>query len=82
MKTAKAPARPQRKSKVIRNPEILGGKPVIAGTRIPVSLILDHLAEGYMPEEIIFEYPILTRADIKTAVRFASRAVAEIENGK
>ncbi len=72
----------ERKSKVIRNPKILGGKPVIAGTRIPVSLILDHLAEGYMPEEIIFEYPILTRADIKTAVRFASRAVAEIENGK
>ncbi len=82
MKTVKDVQRSQQKSKVIRNPKILGGKPVIAGTRIPVSLILDHLAEGYMPEEIIFEYPILTRADIQTAMRFASRAVAEIENGK
>lgn len=82
MNGTKALERSSQKSKVIRNPKILGGKPVIAGTRIPVSLILDHLAEGYMPEEIIFEYPMLTRADIKTAVRFASRAVAEIENGK
>lgn len=80
MNSAKALERSS--SRVIRNPKILGGKPVIAGTRIPVSLILDYLAEGYMPEEITFEYPMLTRADIKTAVRFAARAVAEIENGK
>ncbi|MDZ7291952.1 MAG: DUF433 domain-containing protein [candidate division KSB1 bacterium] len=61
---------------------MLGGKPVIAGTRIPVGLILAHLAEGYMPEEIIFEHPTLTRADIQAAMRFASRAVEKIENGK
>lgn len=71
-----------KKPKVIRAPNILGGKPVIAGTRIPVRLILDHLAEGYMPEEIIVEYPVLSRADIKTAMRYASRAVAQIENGR
>jgi uncharacterized protein (DUF433 family) len=70
MKTLK---RPQRKSRIARDPRILGGKPVIAGTRIPVRLILDHLAEGYMPEEIIVEYPVLTRADIQAAMRFASR---------
>jgi len=55
---------------------------VIAGTRIPVRLILDHLAEGYMPEEIIVEYPVLSRADIRAALRFASRAIEKIENGK
>jgi len=82
MKSEKAIKRISGKSKVIRDPKILGGKPIIAGTRIPVRLILDHLAEGYMPEEIIFEYPVLTRADIKTAMRFASRAVAQIENGR
>jgi uncharacterized protein (DUF433 family) len=82
MKSVKTLKRTHHKSRVVRDPQILGGKPVIAGTRIPVRLILDHLAEGYMPEEIIFEYPVLTRADIQTAMRFASRAVADIENGK
>lgn len=66
----------------MRDPQILGGKPVIAGTRITVRMIIDHLAEGYMPENIIFEYPTLTRGDIRAALRFASRAVAQIENTK
>lgn len=82
MKTVKTLKRPQKGSKIVRDPQILGGKPVIAGTRIPVRLILDHLAEGYMPEEIIIEYPLLTRADIQAAMRFASRMVEKIENGK
>jgi uncharacterized protein (DUF433 family) len=82
MKAIKTLKLPQRKSRVARHPEILGGKPVIAGTRIPVRLILDHLAEGYMPEEIIVEYPVLTRADIHAALRFASRVIEKIENGK
>jgi uncharacterized protein (DUF433 family) len=82
MKAIKTLKLPKRKSRVARHPEILGGKPVIAGTRIPVRLILDHLAEGYMPEEIIIEYPVLTRADIRAALRFASRAIEKIENGK
>ncbi|MDZ7359610.1 MAG: DUF433 domain-containing protein [candidate division KSB1 bacterium] len=82
MKSLKTLTRSPKKSRIIRDPKILGGKPVIAGTRIPVRLILDHLAEGYMPEEIIFEYPTLTRADIQAAMRFASRAVEKIENGR
>jgi len=81
MKSVKTLKLPQRRAKVVRHPEILGGKPVIAGTRIPVRLILDHLAEGYMPEEIIVEYPVLARADIQAALRFASRAIEKIENG-
>ena len=82
MKSVKTLKHPQKRSRIIRDPQILGGKPVIAGTRIPVRLILDHLAEGYMPEEIIVEYPVLTRADIQAAIRYASRAVANIENGQ
>jgi uncharacterized protein (DUF433 family) len=80
MKAIRTLKLPQRKPRVARHPEILGGKPVIAGTRIPVRLILDHLAEGYMPEEIIVEYPELSRADIRAALRFASRAIEKIEN--
>jgi uncharacterized protein (DUF433 family) len=81
MKSIKTVKPPRKRSRIIRDQQILGGKPVIAGTRIPVRLIIDHLAEGYMPEEIVIEYPILTRADIQAAMRFASRAVAKIENG-
>ena len=66
----------QNKSRVVCDPQILGGKPVIAGTRIPVHLILDYLAFGYLPEEIIVEYPALTPADIQTAMRFALRSRA------
>ncbi len=83
MKSVKTLKRVQKRSRVVRDPQILGGKPVIAGTRISVRLILDHLAEGYMPEEIIIEYPVLTRSDIQAAMRFASRAIETIEkNGR
>jgi uncharacterized protein (DUF433 family) len=80
MKSVKTLKPPHKKSRIVRDPQILGGKPVIAGTRIPVRLILDHLAEGYMPEEIIFEYPTLTLTDIQAAKRLASRAVDRKEN--
>jgi len=80
IKTITKLEKPQTKSGITKDPRILGGKPVIAGTRIPVRLILDHLAEGYMPQEIIFEYPVLTREDIQAAVRYASRTLEKNEN--
>lgn len=46
------------------NPKIMLGKPVIKGTRIPVYVILNLLGEGYTIEQIIKEYPDLTREDI------------------
>ncbi len=54
------------------NPKILLGKPVIKGTRISVSLILDLLASGMTPEEIIKEYPHLKLADIQAATKYAA----------
>jgi uncharacterized protein (DUF433 family) len=50
------------------NPKILGGKPVIKGTRIPVYLILELLSAGYDFKRIIESYPTLTEEDIKAAV--------------
>jgi uncharacterized protein (DUF433 family) len=50
------------------DPDVLMGKPVIAGTRIPVYLILNLLRSGYDEERIIEAYPVLTRDDIR-AVR-------------
>lgn len=55
------------------NPEVLLGKPVIAGTRIPVYLILNLLASGYSYERIIEAYPGLTREDIVAALSYAEQ---------
>ncbi|NPA86853.1 MAG: DUF433 domain-containing protein [Candidatus Diapherotrites archaeon] len=55
------------------NPRILGGKPVIKGTRIPVYLIIELLAAGMSSKDIIEEYPELTEEDVKAAVEYAAR---------
>jgi uncharacterized protein (DUF433 family) len=53
------------------NPKVCSGKPVIKGTRIPVSVILDWIAEGELWEKILAGYPELTREDIHAALRYA-----------
>jgi uncharacterized protein (DUF433 family) len=55
------------------NPDILLGKPVIAGTRIPVYLILNLLAAGYNYDRIMQAYPGLTREDIEAAISYAEQ---------
>ena len=52
------------------NPKILGGKPVIKGTRIPVYLILELLSAGYDFKRIIKAYPTLTEEDINSFLLF------------
>ncbi|MBP1911665.1 DUF433 domain-containing protein [Thermococcus stetteri] len=57
---------------------VLGGKPVIKGTRIPVYLILELLGEGLSIEDILKEYPELTKEDVLDAIKFASK-LAKVE---
>jgi len=57
------------------NPEVMVGKPVIRGTRIPVAMILRMLGEGIPLEQILREYPRLERADIDAALAYAARVV-------
>ncbi len=52
------------------DPNVCGGEPCIAGTRIMVSLILDNLAEGLTTDEIVEEYPPLTVEDVRAAVAY------------
>jgi len=54
------------------NPEIMLGKPVIRGTRIPVELVLRKLAEGATEAELLEAYPTLTTHGIKAAIDFAA----------
>ena len=54
------------------HPGILGGKPVVRGTRISVELVLEYLSEGGSIAEIIDGYPSLTEEDIRAAVAFST----------
>jgi uncharacterized protein (DUF433 family) len=54
------------------DPKIMGGKPVITGTRIPVDKILRELGNGLSYDDMLREYPRLTRADLLAAQRFAA----------
>ena len=61
------------------DPSIMMGKPVVAGTRLTVELILDKLASGETIEEIIQAHPRLTRDAVLEAIAFAARSLrAEI----
>jgi uncharacterized protein (DUF433 family) len=59
------------------NPEIMDGKPVIRGTRVPVELVLRKLGAGKSPEQILADYPRLTRDDIRAAQAFAADYLAD-----
>jgi len=61
------------------NPKILAGKPIIAGTRISVELIVKLVAQGWKEEEIIKEYPVLKKEDIRAALLYAEKIIEEEE---
>jgi uncharacterized protein (DUF433 family) len=58
--------------RIVVDPEILAGKPVIRGTRLAVEFILELLAEGQSENEILANYPGLTREDILACLSYAS----------
>ena len=61
------------------NTEIMMGKPVIRGTRITVEIILKKLSQGITIEEIISDYPKVTREDIYAALAYAAEALSTEE---
>ena len=60
---------------IISNPKIMMGKPVIAGTRITVELILEKLAAGESIEQLLTEHPQLTLLSVRAALDFAAQAL-------
>jgi uncharacterized protein (DUF433 family) len=65
-------------------PDVCGGEPTIRGMRMTVSHMLEMLAGGMTPEEILKDFPYLEKADIDAALEYAARHVAhrEITLGK
>lgn len=61
-------------NRVVSNPAILGGKPVIRGTRISVEVILEWLASGASRDEIVRRHPQLSVEDVEQALSFAAAA--------
>mgnify|MGYP005854637183 FL=1 len=62
--------------RIVRDPKIMAGKPVVKGTRIPVELVLQHLEENPDLEDLFAAFPRLTREDVKACLAYA-RAVLE-----
>ncbi len=62
--------------RIVIDPAIMGGKPVIRGTRIPVEIVLRKLGAGMTAEEIIVDHPRLTTDDIHAAQSFAADYLA------
>jgi uncharacterized protein (DUF433 family) len=60
---------------VTLDPEVLSGKPVVKGTRLAVEFIIELLAQGWSDEEIVRNYPGLSREDIQGCLSYASEAL-------
>lgn len=60
---------------IVTNPKVLRGKPIIEGTRISVAFVLDLIASGMSIDQILDEYPGLTREGILAAITYAREVV-------
>jgi uncharacterized protein (DUF433 family) len=58
--------------RITQSPGVMGGKPCIKGTRIPVDIIVDYIASGDTIAEVLEGYPDLTEADVRAALAFAA----------
>ena len=63
--------------RIVINPEVMVGKPVIKGTRLTVEHIMHELATGATTDEIVELYPHLTPEDIRAACAYAAARLAE-----
>ncbi len=62
-------------ARIVANPGILGGKPIVEGTRLSVEHILGLLASGMSNQEIIADYPELSEGSIRAVLAYAARAL-------
>jgi uncharacterized protein (DUF433 family) len=63
--------------RIIVDPKVLVGKPVIKGTRLAVEFILELLAQGWTHEQILENYPQLAPEDIQAALHYATETLKQ-----
>lgn len=62
--------------RITANPKIFGGKPIVRGMRISVELVLSLLAQGETAEDVLTDYPDLTREDLQACLAYAHAVIA------
>jgi uncharacterized protein (DUF433 family) len=65
--------------RIVIDHRVMGGVPCIAGTRVPVATVLGLLGQGYSIDEVLADYPSVSRDDVLAALRYAASAVDERE---
>ncbi|MBI3995891.1 MAG: DUF433 domain-containing protein [Nitrospirae bacterium] len=63
--------------RIVSDPQICGGEPCIKGTRIPVHIVLSHLAAGEDYKTVLKQFPRLTQEDILACLEFAAYLATE-----
>jgi uncharacterized protein (DUF433 family) len=63
--------------RIVRDPAICAGRPVIRGTRVLVRVVLGYLAHGETTETILRDFPSLTADDVRAVIAFAAAAAGE-----
>lgn len=63
------------KERIVLDPEVLTGKPIVKGTRLAVEFVIDLLAQGWSREQILENYPGLTDQDIQACLAYASEVL-------
>jgi len=66
-------------NRIVVNPKVMTGKPIIKGTRIPVEQVLRLLAQGLSSDEILKDYPHLKKDDIMAALLYAAKVMGKEE---
>ena len=65
------------RERIVRDPRVLGGEPVLKGTRVTLRTVLASLAEGATTAEILADFPTLSEADVRAAIAFAAASAQE-----
>jgi uncharacterized protein (DUF433 family) len=65
--------------RIVVDPKIMLGKPVIKGTRLPVEIIIEKVAYGATIEDLRKDYPFLKEGDIRAALLYAAKRIANEE---
>ena len=63
--------------RIVRDPRIVGGEPVLRGTRVTLRTVLASLAEGATTAEILADFPTLSEGDVRAAIAFAAASAQE-----